>query len=176
MRKNTKYAARTVLFCLLAVALQLLRRVPGFDARVGLFVVSTIVIGVLINMTLYGAVSATGLLGGLIVSLVSLAFALWQGPVPDWRFALVLFGANAAQLLIFWLMLRQNRAAALLISATAKYVILYSLVSFGLFPKLLPASLRTASVRFVYGWPQLVFALAGGALAVLFGRLLKKAI
>ena len=177
MKKKILWTTRT------AVVLALLVAVQGATKPFG-----QLVTGSCVNMILALSVLLAGLSTGLVVALFSpiLAFLLGHAPqilvVPA-----IMLGNSVYVLLLFLLADRTGKClwrqtAAWLVSAAAKFGVLYGVVN-GLLCGLLADGLVAAGVLkmpmlqvlpAMFSWPQLMTALAGGAAALAVLPVLKK--
>lgn len=179
MNKKIRWIAETAIMLALLVTLQALTK--GF----GQFVT-----GSCVNAVLAVTVLVAGLSSGIIVALVSpvLAFLLNIAPqiltVPA-----IMVGNTVFVLLLYLIAGAKNasiikRAAAWLVAAVAKFVVLYIIVA-KIICGVLSASLLAAgtlkepmlqALPVTFGWPQLVTALIGGGIVLLITPVIRKAL
>ena len=141
------------------------------------------VTGTCVNAVLALSVLAAGLWSGVAVALLSPVFAFLLGIGPQ---LLPIVPSIAAGNLVYVLLLgllaggqgasRLRQAAGWLLAAAAKFAVLYLLVV-----KLLCAVLplkepQAAMFTVMFSYPQLVTALAGGAIALLLAPTLRRAL
>lgn len=179
MKNKVFWITRTAVLLALLVALQALTKPLG-----------QLVTGSCVNAVLAVAALAGGLGCGLTVAAVSPVLAFWLGIAPQPLTVPAIAVGNAVYVLVlFWLAgpcckKAWLRLAGWVTAAICKSAVLYaivvvlicdvlakSLLDAGLLKepmlKLLPAT---------FGWPQLVTALVGGAVALLILPVLKKAL
>jgi hypothetical protein len=101
--QNIRKMVATAILIALTIVFQLLRPVLG-----GSNIVSTYVIGSLVNLTLIVAACAVGLAGGISVAVIAPLFALLQGhatlPMLPW-----IIGGNLVLTILFTLLAQKNR-------------------------------------------------------------------
>jgi hypothetical protein len=116
----------------------------------------------------------SGLASGLTVAAVSPVFAKLLGIGPLWPIVPFILAGNAALVLVWHLVGKREfahkhvvRAAALVLAAVAKFALLYLGIAKLAVPFFLQLPEPQASaVSRMFAWPQLLTALAGGALAM----------
>lgn len=177
-RKRILWITRTGILAALLVALQWLT--AGTQAFAGQYITGSCVNCVLVVSALFG-----GLWSGVTVAVLSpfCAFLLGIGPkllqiVPcialgNTVFVLCLYFFLGRKQLAFW-----QQVCGLIISAAAKFAVLYTSVVLVLIPvmgdSLAPKQAQTFTAMF--SWPQLVTAFLGGLAALLLLPVLRKAI
>lgn len=146
---------------------------------------SPLITGSIVNMLLVISVMTCGLSSGLWVAVVSPVIAKMLGIGPLW--ALIPFiAAGNVVLVVLWHLIGSMRIggkrhtaglAALVAAAVAKFLVLYIGIVRVAVPMFLNLPDKQAAViSNMFSIPQLVTALAGGALALLLIPRLKKAI
>lgn len=176
MKKKILWTTRT------AVVLALLVAVQGATKPFG-----QLVTGSCVNMILALSVLLAGLSTGLVVALFSPILAFLLGHAPQILVVPAIMLGNSVYVLLFLLADRTGKClwrqtAAWLVSAAAKFGVLYGVVN-GLLCGLLADGLVAAGVLkmpmlqvlpAMFSWPQLMTALAGGAAALAVLPVLKK--
>ena len=176
MKKKILWTTRT------AVVLALLVAVQGATKPFG-----QLVTGSCVNMILALSVLLAGLSTGLVVALFSPILAFLLGHAPQILVVPAIMLGNSVYVLLFLLADRTGKClwrqtAAWLVSAAAKFGVLYGVVN-GLLCGLLADGLVAAGVLkmpmlqvlpAMFSWPQLMTALAGGAEALAVLPVLKK--
>ncbi len=177
-RERILWITRTGVLIALLIALQWLT--AGTSAFAGQYIT-----GSCVNAVLAVAVLASGLLSGIVVAILSpfCAFLLGIGPklmqiVPAIALGNVVFVAclhflAGEQQKVFW-----RQAVGVLISAAAKFALLYLSVVKVLIPAMGPAlkEKQVATFTAMFSWPQLATALIGGTVALLIVPVIRKAI
>lgn len=178
LHSRVLWIARTGILMALLIALQW--ATAGTQAFAGQYITGSCVNCVLAIAALFG-----GLWSGVVVAVLSpfCAFLLGIGPKLIQIVPCIAIGNTVLVLcLYFWLGRRTRpvwqQAAGLIISAAAKFAVLYTAVVLVVIPvmgdALAPKQVQTFTVMF--SWPQLATALLGGTAALLILPLLKKAI
>lgn len=136
---------------------------------------NTIVTGTIVNMLLVTSVMTCGLASGLAVAAVSPVIAKLLGIGPFWSLIPFIVAGNAVMALI-WHKVGNMRAArkyaayiaALLCAAASKFLVLYiGIVNIAVPIFLNLPEKQAAVISSMFSTPQLITALAGGALAAL---------
>ena len=176
MKKKILWLTRTAAMLALLIALQAVTKPLG-----------QLVTGTCVNAVLAVTCLTVGLSGGLTVALLSPVFAFLLGIAPNAVTVPAIMAGNTVFVLLLHFLCRKGilrQILGLLAAAAAKFAVLYALVV-GIIcgpaaAKLLEAgALKAPMLKMLpatFSWPQLVTALAGGALALLIAPVLKKAI
>ncbi|MEN6413224.1 MAG: hypothetical protein ABFC84_10790 [Veillonellales bacterium] len=168
MVAGNKRLARTALLLALTLlfqSLRLLLPLPVFA--------TTFIIGSLVNACLLVAVETTGLRGALLISLLAPCVAYFQQLLPLPVFILPVAIGNILYSRLFWLGGKWKSWQSVSLAALGKTLFLYVsfvwLLSFIAIPPKI-----AAGILFVMSWPQLVTTLAGGFLATIVSRRVKR--
>ena len=182
MNKKLRWITETAMMLALLIALQ----------WVGSFVpeefTKQLVTGSLVNCVLAVTVLMVGLSSGITVALISPVMAFLLNIAPQILVVPAIMVGNTVFVLLLHFIAGKDskkifrQIAAWIIAAAAKFATLYGIVAgliCGVFaPSLLAAgSLKQpmlAALTFKFGWPQLVTALIGGAVALLIVPVLRK--
>ncbi len=131
--------------------------------------------GTMVNAVLFISVIALGVKAGLLIGLIPSLIALSFGLLPIVLAPMVPFivVANMILVLAFNYLRKNNYWFAVVSASFLKFIFLFGIVSVlaGLFLKETTA-LKAAAV--MMGWPQFLTALAGGLIAYLFLKAIKK--
>ena len=177
MRKKILWITET------AVMLALLVAVQGITAGLG----NQFITGSCVNLVLAVTALMVGLWGGVAVAAVSpfVAFLLGIGPKFIQLVPIVAVG-NLVLVLIYALVLGGKakalwfQGAVLVGAAVAKFLTLYLLMVKLVVPALVAGGTlpqkAAAAMSVQFGWPQLVTALIGGAIALAITPVLRKAL
>ena len=169
MNRKIRWIAETAIMLALLVTLQALTKPAG-----------QLVTGTCVNAVLAITALVTGFYGGITVAVISPVLAFLLGIAPQALTVPAIMAGNAVYVAVLWWIAGKNRKNLLcqvlgwLIAAVAKFGVLYSMVNWvicGLFSQNLPAAALAS-----FSWPQLVTALAGGAVALLIVPILRKAL
>jgi len=181
MNKKLRWITQTAMMLAMLIALQWVGSfVPGDLTK-------QLVTGSLVNCVLAVTVLTAGLGSGITVALISPVVAFLLGIAPQiLTVPAIMVGNTVFVLLLHFISGKEiwRKALAWIAAAVAKFVVLYGIVAgliCGVFaPALLAAgSLKQpmlAALTFKFGWPQLVTALIGGAVAMLIVPMVKKAL
>lgn len=178
MNKKLRWITETAVLLALLVTLQALTKPAG-----------QLVTGSFVNAVLAIAALLGGLGCGLTVAVISPVLAFLLGIAPQPLTVPAIMAGNAVYVLVLWFVAgRSNgigrRVLAWAAAAAAKFAVLYALVA-GLLCGLLGGSLVASGVMkppmlqalpATFGWPQLVTALVGGAVALAIAPVLRKAL
>ena len=178
IHSRVRWMTRTGLLVALLVALQW--GTAGTQAYAGQYITGSCVNCVLAIAALFG-----GVWSGIAVAVLSpfCAFLLGIGPKLIQIVPCIAVGNTVFDLCLHFLMGRKvcavwQRACMLIVSALAKFAVLYAAVVLVLIPvmgdALAPKQAQTFTVMF--SWPQLATALLGGTAALLILPLLRKAV
>lgn len=176
MKKKILWLTRTAAMLALLIALQAVTKPLG-----------QFVTGTCVNAVLAVTCLTVGLSGGLTVALLSPVFAFLLSIAPNAVTVPAIMAGNTVFTLLLHFLCRKGilrRILGLLAAAVAKFAVLYALVVWVICgpaaAKLLEIGVMKAPMLKMlpatFSWPQLVTALAGGALALLIVPVLKKAI
>lgn len=179
MHKKIQWITQTAVMLALLIVLQALTKPAG-----------QLVTGTCVNTVLAVAALVGGLSCGLAVALISPIAAFLLNIAPQiLTVPAIMVGNCVYVLLLHWLadpsgrkLLRQ--VLAWIAAAAAKFAVLYAIVNWlicGVFSQQLLASgaLKPPMLKMLpatFGWPQLVTALLGGAVALLLVPVLRKAL
>jgi len=178
MNKKVRWITRTAILLALLVVLQALTKPLG-----------QLVTGSCVNAVLAVAVLVSGVWSGVTVALISPVLAYLLGIAPMPLTVPVIMAGNAVYVLVLWWIAGRHSAlfrkiAGWLCASVAKFAVLYLLVAkliCGLLASglqesgvLKPAMLTALPVTF--GWPQLITALIGGAVALAVTPVIRKAL
>lgn len=172
-KEKTLWITRTAVFIALLVVLQ------AATAALG----STIITGTVVNMLLIVSVMTCGMMSGLCVAVISPIMAKLIGIGPLWSLIPFIVAGNITLILIWhfignrhWGHKHTAQIIALVVAATAKFLILYVGVAQIAVPLLLGLpEPQAAVISNMFSLPQLLTALLGGGVALLVLSPLKKA-
>lgn len=156
--------ARAALLLALTLVLQSLRLVIPLPP-----LMSTFLIGSLVNACLLIALELTGPGSALTVAAAAPVVAFLQGLLPLPVFILPVAAANAVYIGVFAAGRRWGRPLAVGLAAAGKAAFLSVAVAWLLTLVHLPPKLA-AALTFAMGWPQLVTGVIGGLLAAVVVR------
>lgn len=141
--------------------------------------VSTIIIGSLVNLVLVVAAGTVGWRGSVVLGILSPVVALIEGHLPLPVLIPFVAAGNIVISVVFELVERKKNEdkrmwAAVALSSIAKTAALYALIVLFFLGVMLPgmglpankAAAMTTALSLSFSWPQLVTALIGGAIAV----------
>lgn len=156
MNKSVLFLTRAAVLLALTLAVQMIG-MPQYAT------------GPLVNAMLYIAATFIGIWGGVAVGVITPVVAFWRGILPPPLGPMIPFIAvgNAVLVIVFGLLERQGRLAAIagvVAASVAKFLVLSSAVRFVVQVK--PAIAKMMQT------PQLLTALAGGALALIISEAL----
>lgn len=168
MASESRGLARTALLLALTLLFQSLRLIIPLP-----LLISTFIIGSLVNTCLLMAVEMSGLRSAVVISLVAPCVAYFQQMLPLPIFILPVAIGNLLYSSIFWLSRKWKNWQRIFLSALGKTVFLY--LSFvWLLTFIAIKGKIAAGILFVMSWPQLVTTTAGGFLAVIISQRIKK--
>jgi hypothetical protein len=153
---NIRWLSRTAILLAIALVFQM----GGFPQ---------FITGPLINTVLYLAAMIVGWQGGMLIGILTPVIASIRGILPPPLTPLIPFialGNSILVILFFWL-LSKNKIAGIIIASLVKFLLLVSAVK--LVVQVPPAIAQMMSL------PQLITALAGGAIALVLAHFFKKA-
>jgi hypothetical protein len=170
---NLRLVVRTALLLAIMLVFQQLRLLIGNGLA------STVVIGSLVNLCLVVAAATVGWRGSLVLAVLSPVAALLEGHLPlPVLIPFVAAGNFAISGVFEWVERHKNTQPRLwtgvAAAALAKTACLYALVVLLFVGAILPgmglpaqkAGVLSGALALSFGWPQLVTALIGGAVAV----------
>lgn len=160
MNKHIRFIALTGLMLALTAVLQ------SFGKLMPLGPYNNFVTGSLVNACLLTAVSLTGPAGGAAVSVLSPLLSLLTGSVTPLPFVPFIAIGNLSLVILFYLLRSRRAVISLALPAIVKFALLYASIHM-LLPYLALPEAQGKTMLFLFGWPQLVTALAGGALALM---------
>ena len=152
---NIRWLSRTAILLAIALVFQM----GGFPQ---------FITGPLINTVLYLAAMIVGWQGGMLIGILTPVIASIRGILPPPLTPLIPFialGNSILVILFFWLQ-SKNKIAGIIIASLAKFLLLVSAVK--LVVQVPPAIAQMMS------FPQLITALAGGAIALVLAHFFKK--
>ncbi len=152
---NIRWVSRTAILLAIALVFQM----GGFPQ---------FITGPLINTVLYLAAMIVGWQGGMLIGIFTPVIASIRGILPPPLTPLIPFialGNSILVILFFWLQ-SKNKIAGIIIASLVKFLLLASAVK--LVVQVPPAIAQMMSL------PQLITALAGGAIALVLARFFKK--
>ncbi len=152
---NIRWLSRTAILLAIALVFQM----GGFPQ---------FITGPLINTVLYLAAMIVGWQGGMLIGILTPVIASIRGILPPPLTPLIPFialGNSILVILFFWLQ-SKNKIAGIIIASLVKSLLLASAVK--LVVQVPPAIAQMMSL------PQLITALAGGAIALVLARFFKK--
>ena len=179
MSKKIRWITETAIMLALLVTLQAMTK--GF----GQFVTGSCVNAVLAVSALVGGMSC-----GLVVALVSPVLAFLLGIAPQILTVPAIMAGNAVYVALLCLLADKSgknlvkQIIAWISAAASKFAVLYAAVTWlicGVFAETLLAAgtlkpPMLSALPATFGWPQLVTALIGGAVALLIVPVLRKAL
>ena len=184
MNKKLRWITETAMMLALLIAFQ----------WVGSFIpeefTKQLVTGSLVNCVLAVTVLLVGLSSGITVALISPILAFLLNIAPQILVVPAIMAGNVVFVLLLHFIVGKNgksilrRAIAWIAAAVAKFGVLYGIVAGLICGAFAPALMAAgnlkqpmiAALTFKFGWPQLVTALIGGAVALLITPMLKKAL
>lgn len=167
--KGVRFIVYTALFIALLVVFQAL------SARLG-----QMVTGSLVNLVLIAACVLGGWKSGLVVALVSPIFAKFFGIGPLWELIPFVALGNAALVGVYALVLKIKLplyvrwVIAVILAAGIKFAVLFVSIAKIMVPYLGLPPKKAAMISTMFGTPQLVTALIGGAVALVVIPLVKR--
>lgn len=152
-RRSILFTTRTAILMALTLVIQMLG-MPQY------------VTGPLVNTMLYVAAVFVGIWGGVAIGLVTPLIAFWRGILPPPLGPMIPFIAlgNAVLVIVYGLVKRHNRYVAIVAASVIKYFVLAGAVRF-----VVQVPPKIAQMMQV---PQLITALAGGAIATVLSEIL----
>jgi hypothetical protein len=122
--------------------------------------------GPLVNTMLYIASVFVGILGGVAIGLITPVIAFWRGILPAPLGPMIPFIAlgNVVLVVVYGLVEKRNKYVAVVAASIIKYLVLAGAVRF-----VVAVPPKIAQMMQL---PQLITALAGGAIAILLSEIL----
>jgi Ca2+/Na+ antiporter len=151
--RNVLFTTRTAILMALTLAVQMLG-MPQY------------VTGPLVNTMLYVAAVFVGIWGGVAIGLITPVIAFWRGILPPPLGPMIPFIAlgNAVLVIVYGLVNRHNKYVAIIAASVIKYLMLAVAVRF-----VVAVPPKIAQMMQI---PQLITALAGGAIATVLSEIL----
>ncbi len=164
MKGKTRYITTTAVFLALAVAFQSLRLILPASSIFGLINVQQLVIGCLVNLTIFLSAWLVGFWSAAALSVLTPFIAFFQGAVPIVPMIAAIAIGNLT-LSLFAYLLRDKRVISLIIASVAKFSVLFALVTYVVIPVFVSAPAIKTVLSAGFSWPQLITGLGGGILA-----------
>jgi len=156
---------RTALLLALTLLFQSLRLIIPLPV-----LMSTFLIGTLVNACLLIAAEMIGLRAALFISVMAPVVAYMQQLLPLPVFILPVLAGNAVYVVLFLAIFHwRRRWLAILIAGFGKTAVLYGFFSWMLTWIAVPGPMASG-LLFIMSWPQLATAVAGGVLAGIIVR------
>jgi len=164
-----RFMTRTALLLALVVTVQLAGRlIPN----------NNFIVGPLVNACLLVSTALAGIWSGIIISAAAPFTSLINNHAPVAAallpFAPFVAAGNAIYVLSYYLLRKKSAVIGIGIGAALKFAFLYSAINIFLQIFSFPKFAKVLTVLF--GWPQLVTALLGGAIALAAIKVLKNSI
>ena len=139
------------------------------------FLRSQAITGPIVNATLLITTAMLGLRYGLGISLLPSVFAYFLGLLPQMMLPMIPFiiTGNAILVIVFYLFKEKSYWLAVLCGAFLKFLFLF--FSSSAVASLIIKQPVASKISQMMSWPQFFTALAGGVIAYLFLRFLKRA-
>jgi hypothetical protein len=150
MNINVRFLTRTAVLLALALAIQALR----FPAQIT---------GIAINAILFSTAILVHPVAGIVIGLITPWIAVVTGIMALAFMAPFIMAANASLVLVFWVFRKHSHLVAVVTGALAKYA--FFILTINVFVGLIGKRLPPAAIA-VFGFQQLLTALAGGLLAL----------
>lgn len=152
-RRNILFITRTAILMALTLVIQMMG-MPQYAT------------GPLVNTMLYVAAVFVGIWGGVAIGLVTPVIAFWRGILPPPLGPMIPFIAlgNAVLVIVYGLVEKRSKYIAVIAASVIKYLVLAGAVGF-----VVSVPPKIAQMMQV---PQLITALAGGAIAILLSEIL----
>lgn len=169
--QKVKLMTRTAIILALTIVFQTMGRYIPLGPN------SNFIVGPLVNACLLIAAATVGLWGGAVIAVAAPLTSILTTHSPIVAFLLpfspVVAAGNFVLVLCFYLLMKKNKIAGIIAGSILKFALLYAGVYLFLsFIKIAPKLATT--VYFLFGWPQLVTALIGGAVALIVIKALGK--
>lgn len=163
MNKNIRFITRTAILLAIAILFQFLGKFMGPQ--------NNFIVGPIVNAVLLISTEIVGVFSGLAISIIApLVSAITNksamAPVVLAFSPFIIMG-NAVLVLCYYFLRKWNKIVAVVIGAFAKFAFLFASIT--IFSNLMKANLKIPPVFIAsFTWPQLVTALIGGIIALLF--------
>lgn len=164
---KVRYMTRTGVLLALAIVFQMMGRFLGPN--------NNYIVGPLINAILLVSTAATGVWGGIAISVIAPYVSAFTNKAPIAPFILsfspfIALG-NAIIVVCFYLLYKKSKVAGVAMGAVLKFAFLYASVT--LFTRYFGVPDNFAKVmNALFSWPQLLTAVIGGIIAIIVIRLL----
>lgn len=170
-RPRIQVIARTAILLALTIVFQIMGRFLGPN--------NNYIVGPLVNAALIVATAATGLWGATAISVIAPFVSALTNKAAIapliLSFSPFIALGNFVYVLCFYLFIKKNRVAGIIIGAIVKFGFLYAAIS--IFTRVMDVAEKPAAVlNALFSWPQLVTALIGGVVALLVVKTLNKSI
>jgi len=163
---NTKTITRTALMLALTIVFQVIGRYIPLGPN------SNFIVGPLVNACLLITASLVGFFGAAFIAIAAPFGAILTGATVPLPFTPFIALGNLVLVIIFYLLMKKSSIVGIIAGSIVKFLTLYA--SILVFTNLAKIPAKKASVMiFTFGWPQLVTALIGGAIALVVTRLVK---
>ncbi len=167
---NTRNIARTGILMALLFVVQLIGTIIPAPAN-------SFVVGPLVNACILVATVALGIWGGVAISVIapfSSLFLNHAGMAPVLiAFAPIIAIGNILFALIFFMLYKKNNVVKVALSSILKFAFLWGAII--LFLNITNTTGKVATtLSFLFSWPQLITAIAGGAVALIIIKALGK--
>ncbi|MCR4434556.1 MAG: ECF transporter S component [Clostridiales bacterium] len=170
---KVRFIARTAILAALTLVFQSLGRFVPLGPN------SNFIVGPLVNACLLIATATVGVWGGIIIAAIAPVGSLLTTHSPIASFLLpfspFVAAGNIVLVLCFYFLLKKSKIAGIILGAVLKFGVLFGSVSFFLVVLKMAPKLA-GTLYFLFGWPQLVTALVGGAIALIVLRALGKSV
>jgi len=158
--KGMKFLTRTALILALTVAFQMIRPLLSLPP-----LMSNYIVGSLVNASLAVASVLVGAWSGIVISIFAPVIALMQQHIVFPWLVPIIAGGNIVFVLIYGWWYRKNKGVGILLASVLKFSFLYFLVSTAVRILVVPEP-AASTLSLMFGWPQLVTAVAGGLAAL----------
>jgi len=163
-----KFVTRTAILLALTVVFQMAgRAIPN----------NNFIVGPLVNACLIISTAMVGIFGGLVIAVISPFTSLINNHAPIagalLPFSPFVAAGNFVLVLSYYLLMKRSQIAGIIVGSILKSGFLYGGVI--LFLKIFSFPKFANTLMFLFGWPQLVTALIGGAVALIVIKSLGKA-
>jgi hypothetical protein len=168
---KVRFITRTAILLALTIVFQMMGRFLGPN--------NNYIVGPLVNAALIVATAATGIWGATAISVIApfisaLTNKAAMAPLILAFSPLIAIG-NFALVLCFYLFMKKNKFAGVIIGSIVKFAFLFASIS--IFTKVMEVPEKQALIlNTLFSWPQLVTALVGGAIALVVLKTLRKSI
>ncbi len=165
---DTKFITRTGILLALVLLFQFLGRFIPLGPN------SNFIVGPLVNASLIIAATFAGLWSGALIAVIAPFGAILTGAAVPLPFAPFIAIGNFI-FVLFYYILRENKIMGLVAGSFVKFGFLYASIAIFLSLYSVPPKIATL-LYFSFGWPQLVTAIVGGAIALAVMHPLKKTV